>query len=392
MRTILVPAILLVPTVAHADDVVSKVDISFAAGAHLFSKNSELGVEDFMDEPGPSSSGLLGGRVAYSFIKRLAAEAEIMLIPTEDDVVGDRAAVFGFHAHLRFDLLTGKIRPFLVAGYGVQMISGGAPQLDDDADQCYHWGAGVRYAFNRRLDARIDLRHLIVPDRTASGATSDFEASAGVAIRFGGSKAEPRHVDVASAPPTPPPVPKPGDKDGDGLLDDVDRCVEQPEDKDGYEDTDGCIDPDNDKDGFVDQSDTCPNQAETKNGWQDDDGCPDEVIAELTGIGFERDSARIDSASTPLLERAYEILTKNQKLRVEISGHTSSEGNYEKNLELSLRRAEAVKTYLVRRGIAEERLSTVGHGSDKPVADNKTQEGRTKNRRIEFRILRPDEF
>ena len=71
-------------------------------------------------------------------------------------------------------------------------------------------------------------------------------------------------------PPPPPP-----DRDGDGILDNVDKCPDQPEDKDGFEDADGCPDPDNDKDGILDKQDKCPNEPEDKDGFEDEDGCPD---------------------------------------------------------------------------------------------------------------------
>ena len=79
--------------------------------------------------------------------------------------------------------------------------------------------------------------------------------------------------------PGPPPdgCPKSGrqDRDGDGILDNNDRCPDDPEDKDGFQDEDGCPDPDNDRDGIPDVKDKCPNEPETMNGFQDDDGCPD---------------------------------------------------------------------------------------------------------------------
>lgn len=66
-----------------------------------------------------------------------------------------------------------------------------------------------------------------------------------------------------------------GDADGDGIPNQLDLCPTQPEDKDGFEDDDGCPDPDNDRDGIPDAIDKCPNDPETYNGYQDDDGCPD---------------------------------------------------------------------------------------------------------------------
>ena len=66
-----------------------------------------------------------------------------------------------------------------------------------------------------------------------------------------------------------------GDTDHDGILDNVDKCPTEPEDKDGFEDEDGCPDPDNDKDGIPDKTDKCPNEPEDKDGFEDADGCPD---------------------------------------------------------------------------------------------------------------------
>lgn len=65
------------------------------------------------------------------------------------------------------------------------------------------------------------------------------------------------------------------DRDGDGIADDIDRCPDEPEDRDGFEDEDGCPEPDNDRDGVRDVDDKCPAQPESKNGRQDEDGCPD---------------------------------------------------------------------------------------------------------------------
>src|SRR6267142_532392 len=77
-----------------------------------------------------------------------------------------------------------------------------------------------------------------------------------------------------------------GDRDGDGIKDDVDKCPDDPEDFDDFEDEDGCPDPDNDRDGIPDVDDKCPNEPETKNGFQDDDGCPDSVELDRDGDGI----------------------------------------------------------------------------------------------------------
>jgi hypothetical protein len=80
-----------------------------------------------------------------------------------------------------------------------------------------------------------------------------------------------------TAPEPPAAPPPPADADGDGILDDADKCPDQAETKNGYEDDDGCPELDKDNDTFLDAVDKCPDQAETFNGFQDDDGCPDEA-------------------------------------------------------------------------------------------------------------------
>jgi len=80
-----------------------------------------------------------------------------------------------------------------------------------------------------------------------------------------------------------------GDRDGDGIKDDVDKCPDEPEDFDGFEDEDGCPDPDNDHDGIPDELDKCPNVPENKNGIEDEDGCPEGVKNDRDGDGIPDD-------------------------------------------------------------------------------------------------------
>ena len=86
--------------------------------------------------------------------------------------------------------------------------------------------------------------------------------------------------------------PKPGDRDGDGITDDVDKCPDEPEDKDGFQDEDGCPDLDNDADGIPDKDDKCPNEPEDKDGFQDEDGCPDPRQRQATASPTRSTSAR----------------------------------------------------------------------------------------------------
>ncbi len=105
-------------------------------------------------------------------------------------------------------------------------------------------------------------------------------------------------------------------------------------------------------------------------------------------IHFMAASAAIESASYPLLDALAEALRDCPKATVHIGGHTDSEGTSHFNEMLSATRAEAVRNYLIRKRISPNRLVAQGFGSQQPIADNTTDEGRSQNRRIEFMIHR----
>ena len=104
-------------------------------------------------------------------------------------------------------------------------------------------------------------------------------------------------------------------------------------------------------------------------------------------IEFDTGSANIRPASTGLLDEIAQRIAALGNKTVEVIGHTDNAGNPNNNLILSRARAEAVKAYLIQKGITPERIITNGLGDAQPVADNETPEGRTRNRRIEFRIV-----
>ncbi|HUL44964.1 MAG TPA: OmpA family protein [Bacteroidota bacterium] len=104
----------------------------------------------------------------------------------------------------------------------------------------------------------------------------------------------------------------------------------------------------------------------------------------LEGIVFKTGSAEVSSESAAILEKAYNTMNQNPDMMVEIQGHTDNVGKHAANVKLSQKRADAVKAYLVDKGIAATRITTKGFGPDKPIAPNTTKDGRQKNRRIEF--------
>ena len=213
------------------------------------------------------------------------------------------------------------------------------------------------------------------------------------------------------------------DNDKDGIPDKADKCPNEPEDKDGFEDEDGCPDPDNDKDGILDAVDKCPNEPEDKDGFEDEDGCPDPdndkdgildvddkcpnvpgvppdgcpkkynlvVVTEQKielkqTVFFDTNKATIKPMSFALLNDVAQALKDSPKLAVEIQGHTDSVGNDNFNLKLSQKRAESVRTYLIKKGVTSDRMVPKGYGENVPIADNRTAAGRGQNRRVEFVI------
>lgn len=204
--------------------------------------------------------------------------------------------------------------------------------------------------------------------------------------------------------PTPPPAvvaPPPakpaavGDKDKDGILDDVDQCPDDPEDRDGFEDNDGCPDNDNDKDGIADKSDACPNEPETVNGVDDQDGCPDKapiVVREdrilLTEhVLFDTNRARVRAAGRPALEAVLNIWKQHPEWdHLTIQGHADRHGPDPFNDWLSNERAVRARTVLVDLGFPPEKIVVAGLGKRQPRVQGTTADADRENRRVEFVI------
>lgn len=185
----------------------------------------------------------------------------------------------------------------------------------------------------------------------------------------------------------------PDDSDKDGISDLLDRCPHEFGVAENY----GCPDVDSDGDGLVDRLDRCPFDLEVYNGVDDEDGCPDKgpVLAELqadrivlkepiawNGVALEKHSLRVLGVVARLLQLHPEIV----RLRVE--GYTDDRGSALDNLDLSRKRAVVVRRTLIDAfGVAPMRLIAQGFGPEKPIADNRTEIGRARNRRIELTIV-----
>jgi OmpA-OmpF porin, OOP family len=196
-----------------------------------------------------------------------------------------------------------------------------------------------------------------------------------------------------------PPNPSDGcpadaDRDNDGIPDSADQCPDKPEDKDGIEDKDGCPEEDADGDGIPDGEDKCPTKAGKRSQKKDQNGCPltqvDEegVVQLLQPIEFEFGKAVIKPVSYPILDEVVDLMKSRPTIKLGVYGHTDNHGATELNMRLSRERAAACKNYLGAHGIAQSRLESQGFGPNQPVADNNTDEGRAKNRRVDFKILK----
>ncbi len=278
--------------VATASLASANVEIGGTAGVHVFNENNELGVKDFPLAPHQRTSILLGLRVGVFFADVIGVEGELGVIPTIAKGTAGTALDYSttdltFRAHLVAQLRArnpeNKFIPFvLVGGGGFTIVSTNSEGRENDpsqyiqadTDAAFYFGVGFKYRITDRMGLRVDGRLLLVPSSENANppredvkkVTQDFEALASFYMSFGNSTT----VVVEKED-----VPEDDDPDKDGIRGAADQCPTDPEDKDAFQDDDGCSEPDNDGDGLLDAADKCPTDAEDKDGYQDDDGCPD---------------------------------------------------------------------------------------------------------------------
>ncbi|MEI9937365.1 MAG: OmpA family protein [Pseudomonadota bacterium] len=194
-----------------------------------------------------------------------------------------------------------------------------------------------------------------------------------------------------------PAVVEPVDTDGDGIFDPADACptVKGVPDADPTEN--GCpLAPakDSDRDGIFDPDDACPFEKGPRSDDPKKNGCPKSVrvseteIVILEQVQFATNQAAIKAESNSLLDEVSQVLADHPEItKIEVQGHTDSRGSAELNQRLSQARADAVRSAMIQRGVAAERLSAKGYGPSKPIDVNDTDEGRQKNRRVQFLIV-----
>ncbi|MBL4688959.1 MAG: OmpA family protein [Nannocystaceae bacterium] len=358
-------------------------------------------------DPFWSVGGEAGLRAAYFPIKPLGIEAEFGAnLLRQRNITNDPVFVYGFRGHAILQMPMFRVVPFLLGGYGLLGVRSQLVILGSDVDPAFHYGGGVKLNIVRWLSARVEARQIVTASEArADSGTFHFQALAGLSVTL--------NRRLPKVPP-PPPLPINPDRDNDGLLNEVDECPDDAglaptgcpdSDGDSFIDRvdacpevpgvapDGCPMKDTDNDTIADLHDQCVFQPETFNNNADEDGCPDDLppklVAlqdELRGIEFDFNKDTIRPTSTRVLDAAVAAMTEFPLVKVRIVGHTDNVGKPELNLELSKRRAAAVKKYLTDKGVDGARIVADGSGDTQPVATNETEAGRAKNRRIEFEI------
>jgi outer membrane protein OmpA-like peptidoglycan-associated protein len=331
-------------------------------------------------------SGNAGIRLGLGDVTSIRIDTYVDYIPSPDNLVKEN-----WHWGIQPGL------SFLLGGRSAGPRDRDADGVPDDVDECKKTPAGDR----------VDAKGCTVKDADGDGVFDDADACADTPA---GDRVDAKGCSL------------PKDADGDGVLDDADGCADTPKgdkvdekgctlpkdaDGDGVtDDVDACADTpageqvdakgcgagqrDGDGDGVNDAADRCPS---TPSGVEvDAEGCqvlfqPTKKTLILEGVNFETGKSVLTPESETILNGVAESLVANDSIRVQVTGHTDITGSLALNRRLSRSRADAVRTYLISRGVAEDRLTARGFGPDQPVASNKTADGRAQNRRVELTRL-----
>jgi len=301
----------------------------------------------------------------------------------------------------------GTVQPFVLLGVGQNQVR--HQNIGVEKDTIGNLGLGAFVKLNDNLALRGELRGV----HNIDNSNTDTLALVGLQVDFGKKAAVATPVVTPTPEPTPEPVAivTPADDDKDGVINSQDNC---PETAAGVAvNAQGCA-LDSDKDGVVDNADSCPNTpqgakidgqgcpldtdkdgvadyldqcAETPSGaLVDANGCPKiltEALKEEIKVIFDTNKSIVKDEFKNEVTKVATLAKQYPTATIEIQGHTDSRGNKAKNQKLSQDRANAVRDLLINGyGIDAARVSAKGYGADQPVADNKTEAGRTANRRV----------
>ena len=315
--------------------------ISPFVGGYTFEGNMDL-----------KTQPVYGLRFGYDFTKHIGAELLFDYIATKytRPVNEANTNVYNYRLEGLYHFMPEKrLVPFISVGAGGQSIdysSGSENKTRFVAD----YGAGLKYFITNSVAFRADVRHLL-----AFGSTyNNLEYTVGLSILFGGAKPAPATVIKEPEPETA-------------------TMVKQPEAAPA-----------------IAVKETEPETATMVKEAEAVAAVAKEIIEKgraTINVEFDFDKAEIKSAFHQEIKKFAGVLKKYPELKVVIEGHTDNVGGKDYNQNLSMKRAESVKNYLIKKfGIGESRLTAKGYGLSKPIADNKTAAGRQKNRRVEAAV------
>jgi len=323
-----------------------------------------------------------------------------------------------FNGVYTFDAM-GAMVPFVKLGAGLEKITQPSYSVDDGF--FLDTGAGAKIPFTENIALKLEAIYMAkIGTNNAGFADSNLVTMAGITFAFGGQEAKvaPKPVVIekvikkepVKVAPVVAPVVIDGDDDRDGVLNSVDIC---PNTLQGIQvDTKGC-NADLDNDGVLNENDICPNtlagiQVDTKgcNADLDNDGvlnendiCPNTPAGDTVNsdgcpknialkVNFKYKSNNIQRESEPQIQQYADFLNEHRNYHAKIIGYTDSRGSAAYNRKLSQKRAYAVATDLISKGVDTKQISSFGAGESNPIADNATEEGRAQNRRIEVELTK----
>ena len=339
-----------------------------------------------------------GGQIAVGrYIHEQVAIEAVLEASSLDGVDNLDLTSLGVNARFVFNR-ENRIQPYVLVGAGFQNED--SDLFPSGTDGYLNVGGGVEAKLgNSPAALRAEYKARTIDG--SIGRANDNIFMIGLSYAFGGKKEKSMPTIVAvpdsdndgvnddadACPNTPPgfPVDSRGcalDSDRDGVADPLDKCMNTV--RGASVDADGC-ELDGDQDGVVDRIDECP---ESEAGVRVDvKGCEIRDVIELPGVNFETNSDRLLPGANSVLNDAAATLAKYPDLVVLVAGHTDSAGDAGYNQQLSERRAETVRQFLVEAGAPSANLTSRGYGEQEPIADNATAEGRAQNRRVELQIV-----
>jgi OOP family OmpA-OmpF porin len=411
-------------TAAHAENKADSFSFTPFMGGYFFEGNQDY-----------KNSAALGLRAGYNFTKYFGTELFFTYVPSEFKETDSTNNVYvaGIEGLYHF-MPDGRFVPFLAIGVGAFHYSDDRTRYVP-TNLAVDYGAGFKYFVTENIALRADVRHVL----PLNDKYNDLLVTMGINLNFGIKTDK----DTTEEPPIPMKLIVDSDKDGvaddldmcpdtpagmkvdnkgcspdldsdrDGVPDNIDRCPGNPasvvvnkygcppdSDNDGVPDyldncqgtpagakvdKYGCPD-DSDNDGVSDYRDKCPN---TPSGVAvDKNGCPlaeKNRTAILLKVQFDANKAVINKKYYKEIKEIAAFMKEHPKATATIVGHTDDvekSGKPKGSMMLSKARANSVSQYLIKKfGIKGSRITTLGQGPDKPIASNKTKEGRQKNRR-----------